>query len=300
MNYNKILFSICIIAITTLSVFSASPSLFNTLIDNITWNQSSAQVWGIGQKIRTITDGDLRFMNQWNDDSMIGNFFSGYYLDEAYGIFETDYISWQEVQISSQNGTCWDGKSKYELKWYAYNNNFWLVDFTNALGKTNIYACIEDNFWSPDYGTAYFQWYTFSEFIWIQNFDDISFEGYTNIEDTTTDDDGILWRYTKIDGLATSNFKLGTDFNNEVRIIGDINKSLVRKDITQKVYSLIRNITPNNWWGNISWLSSVSWSSTSDGVRLSNNTVLYFWNLAGANVNISWNQIWNKTLVVEW
>jgi len=46
---------------------------------------------------------------------MIGNFFSGYYYDEAYGVFKTDYLPGEELRISHQNGTCSDGKQKYAL-----------------------------------------------------------------------------------------------------------------------------------------------------------------------------------------
>ena len=239
------------------------------------------------------------FMNQWNDDSMIGNFFSGYYYDEAYGVFKTDYLPGEELRISHQNGTCSDGKQKYALAWYAYNENFWLINFENASWKSDIYVCIESDPLASDYASAYFQWYAYGEYVWIQNFENIAFEGYSNIEETDTDEDGILWRYTKIDGVTSSDSILWSEFDDEIRIIWDINKSSLRWDISQNVYTVIRNFTPNNGSLNITNLSQNTWSSASNGIKLLEDSVLYMWDLNWSNVRIAWTQEWTKTLVVE-
>jgi len=287
--------------------FSFSAYWVYTLIDNITWSQESTTQWSVNQNIKTINTGDLSFMNQWNDTQMIWNFFSWYYYDEAYGVFETDAVSGQEVRVASASWNCSDGTARYELEWYAYSENFGAVWFSNTLDGANIYICINDDTDSPSYGESYFDGYAYSDLIWLQSFDGIEFEWYTDIEDVEEDEDGVLGRFVKVDGIVSSTQNsLGSEFNQEIKILWDISKSALRESINKNVYSLVKNTDPQN--GNFpyrwEWIWNSQWSSW-DGKLLENGKVLFFSGMQEnpenqRNVEISWEQNGIKTLIVEW
>jgi hypothetical protein len=81
-----------------------------------------------------------------------------------------------------------------------------------------------------------------------------------------------------VDGIVSSQNTgevIADQFRDDVRIVGDITKSSLRKQIQQKVYSVIKNISPNNGSNSVSGLGASLWSGT-NGKILQNGKVLYF------------------------
>lgn len=255
----------------------------------------------MNQSVRTIRTWDLKFFNQWENGDISWDFFDGYYYDSAYGLFDMGYASGSRVRVKSEVWTCSDSR-RYDLEGLAYSINFWVIDFANTATGSQIFLCVDEDLDSPTYGQAKFEGYAFSPYIGVQDFTGISFEAITNLETKWKDKDGVLGRYTKVDGIAaSSNNKLNSDFDDEVRVLGKIEKSSVRKTMSQKVYRLIQNAKINNGSKTVAStsLNKPTWEHASDGTKLQNDSILYFWDLGGANVTISGESIWNKTLIVE-
>lgn len=104
---------------------------------------------------------------------------------------------------------------------------------------------------------------------------------------------------------SKSNVELIEDqFTDDLRILWQLTKSTLRKDIEQKVFQVTRNITTNTISWNVTQLWDISarpgeWENT-DGEKLFWNKVLLFRNPGWWRVNISGDTIeWQKTLVVE-
>lgn len=279
-----------LIFIIPISVFAAV-----TLIDNIQGAQVSTWTGGFNQKVRTINTWDLKFMNAGNDASMIGNYFVWEYYDEAYGVFSIKNDSGGPISIKSMNGNCWPTEIKrYQLTWYAYNDNFWAINFDNDTSDSEIYICIDNDTWN-----AYFEWYAYSPYIWSQSFDGIEFEANTNIEDVAIDDDNVEWRFTKVDGVASSsNDNLNSDFDDEVRVLWNLEKSSLKRDIARNVYSVIRNASPSN----ITDITSTNLASSDWETGIQNGKIMYISPNSEQNITISGsdNIEWRKTLIVEW
>jgi len=93
----------------------------------------------------------------------------------------------------------------------------------------------------------------------------------------------ILWNVSSQQTQALVN----TQFTNDVRILGKLTKSVFRKDIEQKVYSVTKNISPSNGARNITSVWQASWGNSWWGVRALNNSVLYFGNMWWGNVTLN-------------
>ena len=95
-------------------------------------------------------------------------------------------------------------------------------------------------------------------------------------------------------------------FQSDVRIFGNIEKSDVRRDIQKNVYSTIRSMSLDNgttpYTVSSSMLNANTWPESWDGKPLQNGEVLYFGNLWNTNVEVdgTLGMNWVKTLVVEW
>lgn len=90
-------------------------------------------------------------------------------------------------------------------------------------------------------------------------------------------------------------------FTQDISILWNIYKTSLKKDIIANVYNLIKSVTPSNGWNTITNLSN--FGSNSDGKKLATNTILYFWDLNGARVdlwtlNTNKSISWVKTIVV--
>ena len=270
----------------------------NTLIVNIAWGQIWALPGSSNTRVMTLGDGDLKYMNEGNDSNSTGDYFVGYYYDPAYWFFQTN--AWtNNVRVSgtpaSWCGLEYDGR---KLIWYSYNPDFGFINFAHDANNF-VYICIpldenDDTLSSSLHGYAY------SPYIGFQNFDDIFLDTSVDIIGSHNAD----WRFLRVDGIVSSENPteaIAGQLTSDVRVLGKITKSTLRKNVQKKVYDTIRNVSPSNGARSVSWLWATSWPSW-DGITLKNGSVLYFGNLWGNDVIVDWNDAitGNKTLVVEW
>ncbi len=274
----------------------------DTLIVDISWWQSSDNLSGMWTRSMTVSDGDLRYMNKDNDSSIPQDFFSWYYYDPAYGSFKMDswadknknvHVSWETTALCGGDFT-W-----YKLEWYAYNPDFGFIDFYYN-NDTFVYLCIPNNENSIQSGSLY--GYAYSPYIGFQNFDGISLDPSVDL----WNEHRSKGRFLKVDGIVSSqnsNELIWDQFKDDIKILGKLTKSSLRKNIHKKVYETIRNISPTHEFPpyNASSLAEEKWLP-GDGEILQNGKVLYFWNLTWENVRVSGTSTltWNKTLLVEW
>lgn len=293
---------------TILFVYVFSAYAADTIIQNISWGQSSDTISSYGNRVMTIEDADLRFINKDADANIIWDFFSGYYYDPAYGVFWIDTRPAYRVRISEEinNTVCNTGYKAYKLSGYSYNPDFGFVDFAF---DTNTYSYICLPLDETDSNLeAYIGGSMYSPYIGIQSLSGIKFDSSVDINTDESDetDDNIEGRFIKVDGIVASekNTELLADqFDNEVRILGQLTKSSFRKDIHQKVYPVISKlnvgILPDPYMIPSWHLGDTDWSSNTVWEKILNNTVLYF---QDTEIRLGWqNDInGNKTLVVEW
>lgn len=259
----------------------------------IGWNSYQAQ------NITTLSGAVLIDKN--NDGALLWDFFSGYYYDDAHGVFSFDELN-DKISISGDstnrctNNTTHNG---YKLEWYSWNGEFWAVNFSQN-NNTFVYICVpKDENSNLD---SYLWWYAYSELIGFQNFDGIIFDVFVDRDAEHASDA----RYIKVDGIVSSqnHSNIDSEYENDVRVIWDITKSFFKKQVLQNVYASIRNINSSNGSRTISSLSlwSNNWNNSGWGKLLHNDTVLYFWDLMGQTVSLNGrdNIEWSKTLVVEW
>ncbi len=112
-------------------------------------------------------DGDLSYINKWNNSSVVGNYFVWYYHDSLWWYFRTNWSSNenQNVRVVWSTDAC-PNSYGYKLWWYAYNEYFWFVDFDYD-SSNFVYYCIWDK---------RLHGYSYSSDLWFQNFEDIEFE----------------------------------------------------------------------------------------------------------------------------
>jgi hypothetical protein len=108
----------------------------------------------------------------------------------------------------------------------------------------------------------------------------------------------ILWNTSSSNSQELTN----NQFSNDVRILWELTKSTLRREVAKNVYQVTKNIKDseltNGAWAVWNLWSTVGWTSWSnDGMRIYGNQVLFF---RGQDVTISADSIeWNKTLLVE-
>lgn len=109
----------------------------------------------------------------------------------------------------------------------------------------------------------------------------------------------VLWA-TSADDIKVSEI-LQNQLTDDIQIIWSIYKASLKKDIIKNVYSVIKNITPNNGTPPYQISSLSNFSSPSSWVSIMNNSVLYFWDLSWDNVEVNWGTvIGQKTIIVKW
>ena len=141
-------------------------------IDIISENISvQTSLWN-GSSNSQITFSDVDYINAGNNSTIIWNYLSGSYYDTATGFFE---LYWDDSNLKNNVHITWSttlcpSDYGYRLAWYAYSENFGLINFDT--GSSNyVYYCFEDR---KLHGYAY------SELIWFQNFEWISFDVRTD------------------------------------------------------------------------------------------------------------------------
>lgn len=274
----------------------------DSLITYISGWQQSSLPGSSGKRVVTLSDTDMSFINKNNDSILAWDYFSGYYYDPEYWIFQMDASpeTSKNVQMTSiwvASNLCAPWYNGYKLSGYSYNPDFWFMNF-NYDSNHFVYACIPQD---PNDDTLFttLSGSTYSPYIGSQRFDGIVLDSSVD-RGAEHDSDG---RYLKVDGIASSenSDSIDAQFDSEVRVLGQITKATLRKSLQEKVYTVIKNATISNGSYNVSNLWASTWWS-GDGTELMNGKVLYFWNVTGRSVEVSGNNniSGEKTLVVEW
>ena len=273
----------------------------DTIVQNINGGQTSDTAGSYGNRAMTIEDGDLKFINKDGDTNVVGDYFSGYYYDPAYGAFKVDANTSDRIRISNTLTTQCNGNyDGYRLEGYSYNTNF---GFANFNYDSNIYSyiCIPRDV-TDDSLNTYLWWYAYSPYIGFQSLSGIELDSSVDFSDDH-DSEG---RFLKINGIVASEKNeelLDGQFDSDVRILGQLTKSSFRQDIHRRVYPIINALqtknTPNPYTLSSTYLWNETWKNVSAWVKVLNNRGLYF---QGTDIHIAGEDDiwWYKTLIVEW
>jgi len=236
-------------------------------------------------------------INKENDELVTGDYFIWDYIDTALWLFSFDNAL-ESVFVSEEKVSCLDDTSHqwYKLGGYSMSDYFWAVDFSYD-NTTYVYICIPKNSNWPD--EAYIWGNAYSELVWVQNFDGINLDVFVD-----------RWwehiaeaRYVKVDGVATSNSVdlVDLDFKDEVRVLWNIWKSSVKKQIAENIYKSVRKVEKNNGDLEVNSTGDEFWDDEKGWKTLLQWRVLYFANVWWWNVVVEWenNIEWVKTLIVE-
>jgi hypothetical protein len=142
------------------------------------WSNNSLisipSTWGTG--------GTVDYWNAWNNSTIIGNYFKGYYYDSMFWFFELDWLDgWEEnVEIVGSTNKC-DSGYGYKLWGYAYSAYFGFMDFDYS-DDIFVYYCVDDNM---------LHGYSYSTTLWFQNFEWIGFDILPNV--STLADNTSTW-----------------------------------------------------------------------------------------------------------
>lgn len=241
----------------------------------------------------------LSVINNNNDILIPGDYLVGEYYDTAHGFFSFHtYSSWVFISSTGVND-CTDNISHiwYKLGGYSQSDNFGIVDFSYNLGEY-VYICIPRDENSDENG--YIWGRAYSEYIWYQSFDDITFDFFVD----RTQEHLSEARYVKVDGMSSSKTVdyIDLEAENELRVLWNITKSSIRKDFLQWIYALTRWLTTPGIYGSLSSLGLEEWTNTSGWSVLMGGDLLYFSDLWWDTlyVNVENNIEGSKTLVVEW
>ena len=250
----------------------------------------------------------LKLINLNNDDLLVWDYFTGFYHDSAYGPFEMEYrgVSWnswdtQRVSISNTDvsSDCDNSITHiwYKLTGFSYSPEFWAMDFDHD-SSHYAYICVP-RLENSDLN-SYLAWNAFSELIWTQHFGGIEFDAYVD----RSIDHSSEARYVKIEWVTSSQNENtnNEDFENDVRVIGNVEKSSLRKNILQEVYTAILKPPINNGTRQVTSLWNAQWNNGSGWwTVLRNGTILCFWDFSWNQVRVSWSSdiVWKKTLVIE-
>jgi len=272
--------------------------------NSATWSKSYAS-----QEIY-IQDNSLSIINLDNNTDLEWDYFSWFYHDSAYWPFEMQFsafswnssnsnwvrITWTIVNDCNNNTThIW-----YKLDGFSYSPNFWAMDF-NYNSSNYVYICVPRDENSDE--ISYLWWNAYSELIGTQHFWGIEFEElYVDNTDDSNDT-----RFVKIEWVTSSqNKNIESDkFQDDVRIIWEVQKSNLRKNISQNVYRTILRAPIDNSSKNVSSLWETQWTTTWGGTLLQNGKVLYFsesgtWATDSVRLSGTTDLAGIKTVVVEW
>lgn len=274
----------------------------DTIIQRINGAQTSSGPSAyISQQIQTIWNGDLTFINYNNDTTVVGDYFTWEYYDAAYWVFTINSSTAQRLKVASLNNTACLNNTTYQwysLQGFAYNREFWNIDFA-APWTPGSYLCIPKDSTNKSL-KSYLWWYAYSSYIGYQNFDNISLDVSIDLDDTTQLADG--W-FVKVEwNVSTKNENEAIDdqFEDNIRVIGNLTKATFRSDIQKKVFSSIKWLSPTITSGaTVVGIGNPSWTSWGGAISLLNNTALYY-KSSGGNIEIgTWSVVWTKTLIVE-
>jgi len=172
--------------------------------------QTSAGTWSNGSIISV--DSNLSYINKWNNSSVIGNYFSGFYYDSFLWYFETD---WNNLNQSENVRVIWstwkcDTWYGYKLWGYAWSSSVWFIDF-DYNDDVFVYYCVD---------TSELEWYAYSSFAWFQNFEWISFD-IEVIPTTESEEPQSSSTGTFVNESSTITDEWSIEWNDEVPLVED-------------------------------------------------------------------------------
>jgi hypothetical protein len=310
MNTTQKIISFFLLLIAGVWVIFAANTIIHRIPgwQNSTWPSPypSQNTITLDDNTSTLANEGLLLINKDNDSVRVWDYLQGYYYDAAYGVFKIEETSTDRVQITSATwGSCASGKTGYRMDWFAYNQDFWFVDFWYDSSRY-VYICIPndptDTTLSTDFG-----WYAYSQYTWFQNFNGIVSDVLVTIDDADSE-----WRFVKVEGVVSSSTEVASEltdqFSSDVRVIWKLTKASFRKDLQENVFKVITSLSPQLTAGTAissAQLSATQWSAITGTSRVLDNKALYAWfNGTVSNPNVTLNGTttlsWNKTLVVEW
>ena len=155
-------------------------AVWGDVMSQIIPTQSASSLWS-NNSIIQFTSSDARYMNKWNNSTIIWNYFEWYYYDSMFWFFRLDWTNnpTQRVSIVWATAACVTSYG-YKLGWYAYSPDFWFMDF-DYNNDIFVYYCV----WDKE-----LRGYGYSKTLWFQNFEWIWFEIIptvrTDAENTST------------------------------------------------------------------------------------------------------------------
>lgn len=156
--------------ITFVVVFFSGVSFADNVSHIFTWqsatsNGSNNSLISVGAPYTSWSD-TLKYINKWENSSIIWNYFEGYYYDSIYGYFKVDHLpnKQENIRITWATSKCPTGYW-YKLWWYAYSDYYGFIDF-DYNSNVFVYYCLSD--WV-------LHWHAYNETLWFQNFEGITF-----------------------------------------------------------------------------------------------------------------------------
>lgn len=150
----------------------------NDILSIVFPSDTADGIWSSSSLIQVFNDNaaptyKAEYWNKWNNSTVIGNYFRGYYYDSVLGFFRLDEPSidpseW--VRITASTWACPTGYW-YKLWGYAYSDTVGFMDF-DYNSNIFVYYCESDK---------ELHGYGYSEIAGLQNFEGIGFEIIPNI-----------------------------------------------------------------------------------------------------------------------
>jgi len=183
-------------------------------------SQTASGTWSSSSKISV--DSNLEYINRWNNSSIIWNYFSWYYYDTILWFFETDWSSSlsENVRVVWSTPKCGTSYG-YKLWGYAYSATYGFVDF-DYNDDIYVYYCV---------GDSQLYWYSYSEQVWFQDFEWITFPiavEWAVIPDTPTGS----WSFAN-EGVDTSDNSIWEDPPDGEAVNSNFTPNTIQNDVIE-------------------------------------------------------------------
>lgn len=181
--------------------------------------------------------------------------------------------------------------------WLSTVPNFWTLSsniFTNLSQSGSLTTAEQNTYFASHIQTVVWlktSVYS-SDIIWMNRYEWIS-----GIDNTSQRWLKITWLTHSQNQIDIVTWQSTTSW--DISLLWNLEKSYFQRDVRKNAYSLVKEVTPNNWSLN-PIVYNLDLSNDENWVELWD--VLYFGWLDWENVeiNLSWNYSWVKTILVEW